>query len=120
MRLVAWQRTFVHAAADRAASCPADRKVNCTSLNALFTPKANPRTLTGALIANPRTWDYFEDSRTSNDTQVSVEWNAGLQGAAAGLNQVSGTYDQCLQGYGLLSYEVDVCGGTDKARFFTN
>jgi len=119
-RVVGVGKRFPLRPADRAASCPADRKVNCTSLNALFTPKANPRTLTGALIANPRTWDYFEDSRTSNDTQVSVEWNAGLQGAAAGLNQVSGTYDQCLQGYGLLSYEVDVCGGTDKARFFTN
>ena len=104
--------------ADRAASCPADRKTNCTSLNALFTPRPNPHTLRGALIANPRTWDYFEDARTSNDTAVSVEWNAGLAGAAAGLNQVGGTYDQCLQGYGLLSYEIDVCGGSDKARFY--
>lgn len=105
-------------AADRAASCPKDKKQNCTALNALFTPKANPHVLKGALIANPRTWDYFEDARTSNDTAVSIEWNAGLAGAAAGLNQIGGTYDQCLQGYGLLSYEIDVCGGSDKARFY--
>lgn len=97
--------------ADRAASCPADRKVNCTSLNALYTPKPNPHVLRGALVSNPRTWDFFEDSRTSNDTTVGVDQNAGLTGAAAALNQASGTYDQCLQGYGLLSHDKVICDG---------
>jgi endoglucanase len=97
--------------ADRGASCPVDRKANCTSLNALYTPKANPSVLRGALVSNPRSWDFFEDSRTSNDTMVGIDQNAGLTGAAAALNQATGTYDQCLQGYGLLSHDKLICDG---------
>ena len=97
--------------ADRGASCPLDRKANCTSLNALYTPKANPSVLRGALVANPRSWDFFEDSRTSNDTMVGIDQNAGMTGAAAALNEATGTYDQCLQGYGLLSHDKVICDG---------
>ncbi len=28
----------------------------------------------------------------------------------AGMNQVPGTYDQCLQGYGILARDVNICG----------
>jgi hypothetical protein len=59
---------------------------------------------------DPRTWDYFEDNRASNDTWVSVELNAGFTGVMAGMNQVPGTYDQCLQGYGILARDVNICG----------
>lgn len=62
-----------------------------------------------ALMQDPRTWDYFEDARASNDTWVAVDNNAGFQGALAGLNQVSGTYDQCLQGYGIMARDKDIC-----------
>ena len=60
-------------------------------------------------VQDPRTWDYFEDVRASNDTWVSIDNNAGFQGALAGLNQVSGTYDQCLQGYGIMARDKDIC-----------
>ena len=60
-------------------------------------------------VQDPRTWDYFEDSRASNDTWVALDNNAGFQGALAGLNQVSGTYDQCLQGYGIMARDKDIC-----------
>jgi len=59
---------------------------------------------------DPRTWDYFEDNRASNDTWVSVELNAGFTGVMAGMNQVPGTYDQCLQGFGILARDVNICG----------
>ena len=60
-------------------------------------------------VQDPRTWDYFEDARASNDTWVALDNNAGFQGALAGLNQVSGTYDQCLQGYGIMARDKDIC-----------
>lgn len=60
-------------------------------------------------LQDPRTWDYFEDVRSSNDTFVAIDNNVGLQGALAGLNQVSGTYDQCLQGYGIMAKDKDIC-----------
>ncbi len=63
-----------------------------------------------ARAQDPRTWDYFEDNRASNDTWVSVELNAGFTGVMAGMNQVAGTYDQCLQGYGILARDVNICG----------
>lgn len=53
--------------------------------------------------------DNFRDLRTSNDTWVSVEYNPGLAGIAAALNQVPGTYEQCLQGYGIFSSEGKIC-----------
>ena len=36
---------------------------------------------------DPRTWDYFEDNRASNDTWVSVDLNAGFTSVMAGMNQ---------------------------------
>ena len=34
---------------------------------------------------------------------------AGFTGALAGLNQVTGTYDQCLQGYGMFARDKQIC-----------
>lgn len=42
---------------------------------------------------------------------VGIDQNAGLTGAAAALNQATGTYEQCLQGYGLLSHDKVICDG---------
>jgi endoglucanase len=63
----------------------------------------------GPVVQAPRSWDYFEDNRLSNDTWVGIEQNAGFTGALAGLNEVTGTYDQCLQGYGILSRDKVIC-----------
>lgn len=63
----------------------------------------------GAFEQDPRTWDFFDDNRGSNDTWVSIDNNAGFTGALAGLNQVTGTYDQCLQGYGILARDAAIC-----------
>ena len=59
-----------------------------------------------------RTWDFYDDTRASNDTWVSIDSNAGFTGAVAGLNQVTGTYDQCLQGYGMFARDKAICDTT--------
>ncbi len=41
-------------------------------------------------LQDPRTWDYFEDNRASNDTWVSVDLNAGFTSVMAGMNQARG------------------------------
>ena len=96
---------------DRAASCPKNKATNCTAVNGLYTPAANPHVLKGALIAAPKPWDFYEDARTSNDTRVGVDQNAGFTTSAAGLNEAAGTYDQCLQGIGLLQRDKVICDG---------
>jgi hypothetical protein len=68
-----------------------------------------PESLIRASAQDPRTWDYYEDNRASNDTWVSIDNNVGFTGALAGLNQVTGTYDQCLQGYGILARDAAIC-----------
>ncbi|BDA49652.1 probable endoglucanase A [Coccomyxa sp. Obi] len=93
---------------DRGASCPSPPQ-NCSAITALYNPAPNPHTLSGALVMDPRTWDFFDDQRSSNDTWVSIDNNVGLTGALAGLNQVTGTYDQCLQGYGILARDAAIC-----------
>ena len=99
---------------DRASSCPKNNQTQCNALNSLYTPQPNPNIPTGALVYGPGlNGDYFVDQRsTSNETYVSHEWNAGITGTFAGLNQlVSGNsgYDQCLQGYGVLSKTISIC-----------
>ena len=99
---------------DRASSCPADMNTTCSSLNALYTPNPNPNVPTGSLVYGPgNNGDYFLDERSSgNETYVSHAYNAGLTGTFAGLNaMVSGNsgYDQCLQGYGVLSKTIALC-----------
>lgn len=99
---------------DRASSCPANNQTQCSSLNALYTPNPNPNIPTGSLVYGPGlNGDYFLDQRSStNETYVSHSYNAGLTGTFAGLNQmVSGNsgYDQCLQGYGVLSKTIALC-----------
>lgn len=62
-----------------------------------------------AVVQNPENSDNFMDWRTSNDTWVSIEYNAGLAGVAAALNQATRSYDQCLQGYGIYSSAGAIC-----------
>ena len=77
-------------------------------MHSRFHCKSGANFLVGA--QDPRTWDYFNDDRTSNDTWVSMATNAAFTASLAGLNQVSGSYQQCLQGYGVLSRDIKVCG----------
>lgn len=60
-------------------------------------------------VQNYQKDDNFVDSRTSNLTWVAFEYNAGLAGVAAALNQATRTYDQCLQGFGIFSSEGAIC-----------
>ena len=99
---------------DRASSCPADNQTSCSFLNAYYTPNPNPNVPTGGLVYGAGlNGDYFLDQRSgSNQTWVSHTYNAGLTGVFAGLNQMaSGNsgYDQCLQGYGVLSKTISLC-----------
>lgn len=61
------------------------------------------------MLQNPLENDNFKDDRTLNDTYVSVEYNWGLAGVAAGLAQTTRTYEECLQGYGIFSSEGPIC-----------
>lgn len=99
---------------DRPSSCPSNNQTTCNSLNALYTPNANPNLPTGALVYGAGTnGDYFLDERsTTNETMVSHAYNAGITGTFAALSAlVSGNsgYDQCLQGYGVLSKTIALC-----------
>ncbi len=53
--------------------------------------------LTGALVEFSSFSDSLSDNRASNDTRVSIDNNAGAISALAGLNQATGSWDQCLQ-----------------------
>lgn len=58
--------------------------------------------------------DLLKDVRDSNDTRVSIENNAGFTSVLAGLNQDSGSYSECLQGFGVFTKDKIVCGSTVK------
>lgn len=75
-----------------ASSCPADEDPcmmhcpdnrNCPNA---INPAPNPHVLVGALVGGPDDRDRWEDDRTNYVTnEVSVTYNAGFQGAVAGL-----------------------------------
>ena len=60
-------------------------------------------------MQNPLISDLFQDDRTLNDTWVSIEYQWGLAGVAAGLAEEKSTYEECLQGYGIFSSEGPIC-----------
>jgi endoglucanase len=65
--------------------------------NSLLNRWGNPHVLTGALVEFSSFSDTLSDDRTSNDTRVSIDNNAGAISALAGLNEATGSWDQCLQ-----------------------
>ena len=69
----------------------------CVQANGLLSSSGNPHTLTGALVEFPGFSDTLSDLRTSNDTRVTIDNNAAAISALAGLNEASGSWDQCLQ-----------------------
>ncbi|KAK9785110.1 hypothetical protein WJX73_006875 [Symbiochloris irregularis] len=93
---------------NRAASCP-DPPTACNAASAFNVTTPNPHVLTGAVVEFGSYSDSFQDVRTNNDSRVSVENNAGITGALAGLVNAPGTFDSCLQGFGVLTSGGDVC-----------
>lgn len=51
----------------------------------------------------------LQDLRTLNSSRVYIENNAGFQGALAAMVEAPGTWEQCLQGYGVLTQDHTVC-----------
>jgi len=68
----------------RAASCPW-RPAGC-SWNDYNNPGPNPQVLNGALVGGPGQWDDYDDRRDDYiKNEVACDYNAGFQGAVAGL-----------------------------------
>lgn len=69
----------------RASSCP-DRPIVCDWNSGMSNPGPNGQVLTGALVGGPDGQDVYVDDR--NDyvkNEVATDYNAGFQGALAGL-----------------------------------
>ena len=105
--MAGWGTRPPAAVQNRAASCP-DAPAPCTR-EALLAPGGNPHVLTGAVVAFGSFSDALNDVRTANDTRVSVENNAPFAAALAGLNSASGTWSQCLQGFGVFMRDTALC-----------
>ena len=92
---------------NRAASCKTTD--GCTQSNALFVSTPNPNVLGGAVPVFSTFSDSFVDVRTSNDSRVDIGNNAAITSTCAGLVDAPGTWEQCLQGYGVLTGDTAVC-----------
>ncbi|CAK8692882.1 unnamed protein product [Clavelina lepadiformis] len=69
----------------RSSSCPSPPG-ECTWGNSFHSNSANPYTLYGALIAGPDKDDGYQDARDDYvANEVATDYNAGFQGALAGL-----------------------------------
>ena len=51
----------------------------------------------------------MQDIRSLNQTRVQLEYNAGFQGAMAGLVEAPGSWEVCLQVRAPLSFPVASC-----------
>jgi endoglucanase len=93
------------------ASCPGTPTdpIVCDPGNSLFASHANPHTLYGALVEQSNFTDVYSDIRTANASRIAIDYNAGFSGVLAGLNEAPGTWDECLQGWGILSKDTAVC-----------
>ncbi|GFR70523.1 endoglucanase [Elysia marginata] len=84
----------------RGASCP-NRPSSCTYAQyGLDVP--SPQILNGALVGGPDSYDNFKDKRSDYiQSEVALDYNAGFQGALAGLNyllaigQMPATNNRC-------------------------
>lgn len=50
-----------------------------------------------------------QDVRSQNDTRVPIHNNAGFVGVVASMHDAPGTWEQCLQGYGVLNKANSIC-----------
>ena len=75
----------------------------------LLNPDPNPFIVYGALVQGAGDSDVYIDSRQLNSSRVQVDMQAGLHGALAGVAVAPGTWEQCLQGTGVLIDGNIVC-----------
>ncbi len=75
----------------------------------LLNPDPNPFIAFGALVQGMGDSDAYIDSRQLNSSKVQVDMQAGLHGALAGVSVAPGTWEQCLQGTGVLINDNVVC-----------
>ena len=108
--MVGWGKKPPRHVQSRMAACP-KAPATCDAATHLYGPAPDANVMRGAIVEFPAFDDHYGDVRASNDSRVSIENNAGATVALAGLNQATGTYDQCLQGYGLLSHDKVICDG---------
>ena len=87
---------------DKEAACPgadSGQPAVC-GLAELSSTSANARTLPGGMVTFAQYTDKFIDDRTLNGSRVGIVNNVGFTAAAAGMNEATGTWTQCLQGSG--------------------
>lgn len=92
---------------NRAASCSS--KTTCDQTNGLLAGTPNPHVLSGAIPQFATFSDTYTDLRTDNTSRVDLGNNAAVAGVCAGLTNAPGTWEQCLQGYGVLTKDKAVC-----------
>ncbi len=82
--VVGYGKEYPQYAQDMGASCPgfpfSGRAQNCSSAQ-LVSKKPNPHTATGALIEQSSFSDTLSIVRSSNNSRVAPEYNAGFTGA---------------------------------------
>jgi len=93
---------------DKEAACSASGTCGIAQLNST---SPNDRTLPGGLVTFALFSDAFVDDRTLNSSRVGIVNNVGFTASAAGMNQASGTWEQCLQGYGEFT-KNRICDGS--------
>ena len=64
---------------------------------AYLTSAPNPNVLYGALPAGANNTDNYVDVRTNANSQVQLDFTAGVAGVLAGLEEAPGSWEQCLQ-----------------------
>ena len=82
---------------------------SCTNDRGLSVDAPNPHILYGAVPYFNKYSDDFPDVRSQNESRIDIVNNAAFAGTAAGLIDAPGTWEQCLQGYGVLSKDTSVC-----------
>lgn len=100
---------------DKEAACPSVGTLSKTAavcgMQSLNSTDANPRTLPGGVVTLAKFTDQLIDDRTLNSSRVGIMNNVGLPTTSAGLKQASGTWEQCLQGYGQFT-KNRICSGS--------
>ena len=96
---------------NRAASCSSTN--DCDQANALLVATANPHILSGAVPQFADFSDSYLDVRTENASRVDIGNNVAITGTCAGLTNAPGTWEQCLQGFGVLTSDTAVCNNNN-------
>ena len=75
----------------------ADKLPPVLQTTAYLTSAPNPNVLYGALPAGSNSSDSYVDVRSNANSQVQLDYNAGVAGVMAGLQEAPGSWEQCLQ-----------------------